>query len=115
MHEAGAVMSAIQQVIRDWPPGRTTGDLRLEIVDGTRADAEAVTYFATVILGDLGLDSVNVSVHTRALVCDACGDVVIPELTHPLCEMCGSPLRRRAGPAIVGEDTTGRHGASRPS
>jgi hypothetical protein len=102
MHEAGAVMAAIHKVIGKWPPEHTAGHLRLDIVDATRADADAVSFYATAILGDLGLDGVDVSVITHAVSCDACGEAVVPVFGHPLCEACGAPLRSRSGPAIVG-------------
>jgi hypothetical protein len=106
VHEAGAVRAAIHKVVRGWPPGRTTGCLRLEIVDATRANAEAVGFYATAILGDMGLRGVDVSVHTRELICDSCATAVVPELAHPICESCGAPLRSRPGLAIVASDQT---------
>lgn len=101
MHEGAAVAGAIEAVVGDWPTSRTAGSLRIEIRDATRAEAQAVAFFAAAILSDRGLDDVAIRVHTCPIECDTCRASVVPTVVHPICRSCGAPLRSRPGPAVV--------------
>lgn len=99
MHEAGMVTTAIDEVIAGWSPGRGSRWLHLEVVDGTRAQPEAVRFLALAILADRGLDDVTVTVTARSMPCPSCGREVWPSIAHPLCD-CGAPLPSVPGPAL---------------
>jgi len=101
MHEGGAVAGALETVIHDWPVARKRGQLELEILDATRAEAGAVGFYASAILHEHGLDEVTFTVVTHALACELCGSMANPSPANPSCDQCGAPLPRVQGPAVV--------------
>jgi hypothetical protein len=102
MHEAGAVGTAIEKVIRDWPLEGTGGQLELEVRDATRAEAGSVAFYAAAILADHGFPTAGFTVMTRDVRCALCGLVAsAPSPSDPQCEACGAPLPQVPGPAVV--------------
>jgi hypothetical protein len=102
MHEAGAVGTAIEKVIHDWPAEGTGGQLELEIRDATRAEAGSVAFYAAAILEDHGFHTASFTVMTHDVRCALCGTVAgAPSPADPQCETCGAPLPQVPGPAVV--------------
>ena len=102
MHEAGAVGGAIDKVIRDWPAAGRGGQLELEIRDATRAEAEAVAFYASAILAERGHESASFTVTTDTVHCELCGELALAAApTDPQCNHCGAPLPQVPGPAVV--------------
>jgi hypothetical protein len=102
MHEAGAVGSAIEKVIRDWPECGKGGQLELEIRDATRAESEAVAFYAAAILAEHGYGSTTFTVTVNDVHCSLCGELATTASpTDPQCNPCGAPLPQVAGPAVV--------------
>jgi len=102
MHEAGAVGGAIEKVIHDWPKTGTGGQLELEIRDATRAEAEAVAFYASAILADHGYGTTSFTVTTSDVHCALCGELsVTASPSDPQCNHCGAPLPQVPGPAVV--------------
>ena len=102
MHEAGAVSGAIEKVIADWPKSGTGGQLVLEIRDATRAEAEAVAFYAEAVLADHGHGSATFTVLTDDVHCALCGEhAVNASPADPQCGYCGAPLPQMPGPAVV--------------
>lgn len=102
MHEAGAVGTAIEKVIHDWPASGRGGHLELEIRDATRAEAEAVAFYAAAILADHGFASTTFTVVSNDVHCALCGDLATTASpTDPQCNRCGAPLPQVPGPAVV--------------
>lgn len=114
MHEARAVAVAIDEVVRDWAPTRTTGVLRLEIRDATRAEADSVAFLAAALLQDLGLGHVSFTVDTDVVRCGSCAAIVTPTVSHPVCDGCGTPLPSRRGRSVVCHDVTPMVATTRP-
>jgi len=104
MHEAGAVAGAIARVIDSWPAEQRSGRLDLRIRDATRAQADAVGFYAAAILAERGLADVAVQVRTDAIRCALCHATVLPMVAHPCCDDCGAPLPSQTGPAVVCTD-----------
>jgi len=104
MHEASSVERAIGNVVTTWPADRAAGHLELRIRDATRAEPMAVSFYATAVLRDLGLDDVAFEVVVDRMRCQVCGAASVPTPAHPVCEDCGLPLRGLDGPAITCED-----------
>ncbi len=102
MHEAGAVGGAIEKVIHDWPESGTGGQLELEIRDATRAEAEAVAFYAAAILAEHGYSTTTFTVTTSDVHCGLCGELAVTASpTDPQCNHCGAPLPQVPGPAVV--------------
>ena len=102
MHEAGAVEGAILKVIASWPKSGRGGQLELEIRDATRAEAEAVAFYAEAILAEHGFESTSFTVSTSDVHCALCGDLsVTASPADPQCDHCGAPLPQVPGPAVV--------------
>ena len=101
MHEAGAVAGALERVIGAWPSTGRGGHIELEIRDATRAEPEAVTFYATAILAERGFDEVTISVRTNEVRCALCGERAVASPANPQCDACGAPLPRLEGPAVV--------------
>jgi tRNA(Ile2) C34 agmatinyltransferase TiaS len=102
MHEAGAVGTAIEKVIHEWPATGRGGHLELEIRDATRASADAVAFYAEAILADHGLSTTTFTVVTSDVRCAVCGELATTAgPTDPQCNECGAPLPQVAGPAVV--------------
>jgi len=102
MHEAGAVSGAIEKVIADWPRSGTGGQLVLEIRDATRAEAEAVAFYAQAVLADRGHGSATFTVVRDDVHCALCGELAVnASPADPQCGHCGAPLPQVPGPAVV--------------
>ena len=102
MHEAGAVGSAIEKVIRDWPEAGQGGQLELEIRDATRAQVDAVAFYAGAILAEHGHASTTFTVSTSDVHCVLCGELATTASpSNPSCDNCGAPLPQVPGPAVV--------------
>lgn len=94
-------MAAIDPLIERWSSGAHPDRLELHIRDATRAEAEAVRFYAEAILSDRGLGEVGVSVTEDNVVCLLCGATAAPTPADPQCPTCGAPLPRLDGPAVV--------------
>lgn len=102
MHEAGAVGTAIEKAIYDWPASGRGGHLELEIRDATRAEAEAVAFYAAAILADHGFSSTTFTVVSNDVHCALCSELATTASpTDPQCNHCGAPLPQVPGPAVV--------------
>jgi hypothetical protein len=102
MHEAGAVGTAIEKVLHDWPATGMGGQLELEIRDATRAQAESVAFYAAAILADHGFATTMFTVVSHDVHCALCGalaDAASP--SDPQCDRCGAPLPQVPGPAVI--------------
>jgi len=102
MHEAGAVGSAIERAISDWPATGRGGHLELEIRDATRAEAGSVAFYAAAILADHGFGSTTFTVVSSDVHCALCGELAVTASpADPQCGHCGAPLPQVPGPAVV--------------
>jgi len=104
MHEAGAVAGALERVIGAWTSADGGRHIEIEIRDATRAEPEAVAFYADAILAERGLDEVTVSVRTTAVDCALCGARAAASPANPQCDACGAPLPRLDGPAVVAHE-----------
>ncbi len=101
MHEASAVNGAIERAVDDWKPADRGRHLEIVVADPTRAEAEAVRFYAEALLADHGLADVTFTVRVRMARCELCGARSRPTPSDPCCSRCGAPLPTKAGPAIV--------------
>lgn len=102
MHEAGAVRGAIEKVIARWPADGCGGQLELEIRDATRAQAEAVAFYAAAILEERGYGTTSFTISSSDVHCALCGQLAVKASpADPQCDHCGAPLPQIPGPAVV--------------
>jgi Zn finger protein HypA/HybF involved in hydrogenase expression len=109
MHEAGAVSGAIDRAVDGWKSAHAVRHLEIVIRDPTRAEAEAVRFYAAALLADHDLGGVTFRVHVQMARCELCGARSRPTPADPCCSRCGAPVPPKPGAAIVARCTeTGR-------
>lgn len=100
MHEAGAVGAAIDRALRDQEPGERVDRLEIVVRDPTRAQGDAVRFYATAILEERGMSGTDVDVRVQLARCGQCEARCHPTPTDPFCSHCGAPVPPIRGHAV---------------